>query len=241
MGGIVLRLGVNIDHIATLRQARGGKEPDPIAGAVLVDLAGAHGIVCHLREDRRHIQDRDLKMLRELVKTHLNLEMAATEKMVKIAMDILPDMVTLVPEKRQELTTEGGLDVASHATHLSEVISNLHTHNIVVSLFIDADIYQIKASSKVGADYVELHTGEYANAQDLNAMTVELEKLTNMAAGAAKLGLGVSAGHGLDYQNVSPVVKIPQIEELNIGHSIVARAVLVGMERAVREMLVLIR
>ena len=180
-------------------------------------------------------------MLRELVKTHLNLEMAATEEMVKIAMDILPDMVTLVPEKRQELTTEGGLDVASHSVHLSEVISNLHTHNIVVSLFIDADIYQIKASSKVGADYVELHTGEYANAQDLNTMTVELEKLTNMAAGAAKLGLGVSAGHGLDYQNVSPVVKIPQIEELNIGHSIVARAVLVGMERAVREMLVLIR
>ena len=236
----MVRLGVNVDHVATVRQARGGKEPDPIAAAILLDLAGADGIVCHLREDRRHIQDRDLRILRDVVCTHLNLEMAATDEMVNIAMEVLPDMVTLVPEKRQELTTEGGLDIVSNVDRLHEVINNLHTHNIVVSLFVDADIYQIKASSRVGADYVELHTGEYANAPDINNMNEELEKLTSMSAAAAKLGLGVSAGHGLNYQNVGPVAKISQVEELNIGHSIISRAVLVGMERAVREMLALI-
>jgi len=237
----VVRLGVNVDHVATVRQARGGKEPDPIAAAFLVDLASADGIVCHLREDRRHIQDRDLRILRDVVRTHLNLEMAATDEMVKIAMDVLPDMVTLVPEKRQELTTEGGLDVVTNADNLEAAIANLHTHDIVVSMFIDADIHQIKTSSRIGADYIELHTGEYANAADLNSMNDELEKITNMAAAGAKLGLGVSAGHGLNYQNVSAIAKIPQVEELNIGHSIVSRAVLVGMERAVREMLDLIR
>jgi len=237
----VVRLGVNVDHVATVRQARGGKEPDPIAAAVLVDLAGADGIVCHLREDRRHIQDRDLRILRDVVRTHLNLEMAATDEMVKIAMDVLPDMVTLVPEKRQELTTEGGLDVVTNADSLEAAIANLHTHDIVVSMFTDADIHQIKTSSRIGADYIELHTGEYANAADLNTMNDELEKITNMAAAGAKLGLGVSAGHGLNYQNITAIAKIPQVEELNIGHSIVSRAVLVGMERAVREMLDLIR
>ncbi len=237
----MVRLGVNIDHVATVRQARGVKEPDPIAAATFAELAGADGIVCHLREDRRHIQDRDLRILREVVQTHLNQEMAPTEEMVKIAMGVLPDMTTLVPEKRRELTTEGGLDVVSNSDRLTEVINNLHTHNIVVSMFIDADIYQIKASSRVGADYVELHTGEYANAADLNSMNEELEKLKSMAAAAEKLGLGVSAGHGLNYQNVRDVAQIPQIEELNIGHSIISRAVLVGMERAVREMLALIR
>jgi len=237
----MVRLGVNVDHVATVRQARMVQEPDPVAAAVLVELAGADGIVCHLREDRRHIQDRDLRILRQVVKTHLNLEMAATDEMVKIATDVLPDMVTLVPEKRQELTTEGGLDVVTHMDHLADVITTMHTHNIVVSLFIDPDIQQVKAASRIGADYVELHTGEYANAEDLNAQAEELERLTSMAAAAAKLGLGVSAGHGLNYQNVQPVARIPQVEELNIGHSIIARAVLVGMERAVREMLSLIR
>ena len=237
----MVRLGVNVDHVATVRQARLVQEPDPVAAAVLVELAGADGIVCHLREDRRHIQDRDLRLLRQVVKTHLNLEMAATDEMVKIATDILPDMATLVPEKRQELTTEGGLDVATNLDRLADVIATLHTHNIVVSLFIDPDIHQIKAASRIGADYVELHTGEYANAEDMNAQAEELERLTSMAAAAAKLGLGVSAGHGLNYQNVQPVARIPQVEELNIGHSIIARAVLVGMERAVREMLALIR
>jgi pyridoxine 5-phosphate synthase len=237
----MVRLGVNVDHVATVRQARLAQEPDPVAAAVLVELAGADGIVCHLREDRRHIQDRDLKLLKQVVKTHLNLEMAATDEMVKIATEVLPDMVTLVPEKRQELTTEGGLDVVSNADRLREVIKELHAYNIVVSLFVDPDIHQIKAASQVEADYVELHTGEYANAEDLNTQMEELQKLREMAAAASKLKLGVSAGHGLNYQNVRPVAEIPQVEELNIGHSIVARAVLVGMERAVREMLELIR
>jgi len=237
----MVRLGVNVDHVATVRQARLVKEPDPVAAAVLVELAGADGIVCHLREDRRHIQDRDLRLLREVVKTHLNLEMAPTDEMVKIATEVLPDMTTLVPEKRQELTTEGGLDVVTYAERLTDIVAELHAHNIVVSLFIDPDIRQIKAAAEVGADYVELSTGEYANAEDMNTQTEELQKLREMAAAAGKLKLGVSAGHGLNYQNVRPVAEIPEIEELNIGHSIVARAVLVGMERAVREMLALIR
>lgn len=237
----MVRLGVNIDHVATIRQARRGKEPDPISAAVLADLAGADGIICHLREDRRHIQDRDLRLLREIVRSHLNLEMAPTEEMEKIAIKTLPEMVTLVPEKREEITTEGGLDAASHGDRLIKIISNLHTHNIVVSLFIDPDIHQVKAASRVSADYVELHTGEYANTENLNSQSEELEKLSNMALAASKLGLGVSAGHGLNYQNVAQVAKIPKIEELNIGHSIISRAVLVGLERAVSEMLHLIR
>ena len=234
------RLGVNIDHVATLRQARRGQEPDPVAAAVLVEMAGADGIVCHLREDRRHVQDRDLRLLKEIVRSHLNLEMAATEEMQETAIKVQPEMVTLVPEKREEVTTEGGLDVATLADSLAEAISNLHAHNIVVSLFIDPDIQQLKAASRVGADYVELHTGEYANTGDLSMQNQELEKLVGMAAAASKLELGVSAGHGLNYQNVKPVAQIQEVEELNIGHSIMARAILVGLERAVVEMLRLI-
>lgn len=235
------RLGVNIDHVATLREARKGKLPDPVAAAVMVELAGADGIVCHLREDRRHIKDKDLLLLKEVVKTHLNLEMAATDEMLKIAMDVLPDMVTLVPERRQELTTEGGLDVVRNFPYLEEYVEMLRHQSIVVSLFIDPEIQQIKAAARLGADYVELHTGRYANAEDLNTVLDELEKIRSMAAGAAKLGLGVSAGHGLNYQNVREIARIPQVEELNIGHSIVGKAVMVGMERAVREMLALVR
>ncbi|MBD3288007.1 pyridoxine 5'-phosphate synthase [candidate division KSB1 bacterium] len=237
----MVRLGVNVDHIATIREARKSKEPDPVAAALLAEIAGADGIVCHLREDRRHIKDRDLSLLKQVVKTHLNLEMGATNEMVNKAIQILPDMVTLVPERRQELTTEGGLDVAGNASYLEEVISTLRVNNIVVSLFIEPDIYHIKTAAKIGADYVELHTGLYANAQDLNRVVEELEKLRSMAMAAAKIGLGVSAGHGLDYQNVGEIAKIEQIEELNIGHSIVGRASLVGMERAVRDMIHLIR
>jgi len=235
------RLAVNVDHVATIREARKGREPDPIAAAVLVDMAGADGIVIHLREDRRHIKDRDLQIMREVVRTHLNLEMAATDEMVKKAIKVLPDMVTLVPERRQELTTEGGLDVQSHFDYLEPHVSSLRANGIVVSLFIDPDIYQIKAASRIGADYVELHTGNYANAEDLNTVMDELEKIKSGAIAAAKLGLGVAAGHGLNYQNVVNVARIPQIEELNIGHSVIARAVLVGMEQAVRDMLRLIR
>ncbi len=235
------RLGVNVDHVATLREARRGKMPDPVAAAVVAEMAGADGIVCHLREDRRHIKDKDLYLLKDVVKTHLNLEMAATDEMIKIALDVLPDMVTLVPERREELTTEGGLDVARNADYLGEVIEMLRQQGIVVSLFIDPEINQVKASARLGADYVEIHTGMYANAEDLGTALDQLEKIRSMAAAAAKLGLGVSAGHGLNYQNVREVARIPQIEELNIGHSIIGKAVMVGMERAVREMLALIQ
>lgn len=235
------RLGVNVDHIATLREARKGKDPDPVSAAVMVEMAGADGIVCHLREDRRHIKDRDVTLLRQIVKTHFNLEMAPTEQMVSKAISVVPDMVTLVPERRQELTTEGGLDVESNAAFLENVIATMRANNIVVSLFVDPDIYQIKAAARIGADYVELHTGRYANAENMNRVIEELEKIRSMAMAAAKLGLGVSAGHGLNYQNVTEIAKIDKIEELNIGHSIIGRAAMVGIERAIRDMLALIR
>ena len=237
----MFRLGVNIDHVATLREARKEKIPDPIAAAIAAEMAGADGIVCHLREDRRHIKDKDLFLLKEVVKTHLNLEMAATDEMVTLATEVVPDMVTLVPEKREEVTTEGGLDVISNNEWIEDVVKQLRAHNIVVSIFIDPDIQQIKATANCEADYVELHTGLYANAEDLGSTMDELEKLRSMAMAAAKLGLGVSAGHGLNYHNVRDILDIEQIEELNIGHAIVAKAVMVGMERAVREMLQLIR
>ncbi len=237
----MVRLGVNIDHVATLREARRGKLPDPIAAAVAAEMAGADGIVCHLREDRRHIKDKDLYLLKEVVKTHLNLEMAATDEMIRRATEVLPDMVTLVPERREEITTEGGLDVVGNYEWIEEVVNQLRTHNIVTSLFIDPDIEQIKAAARCGADYIELHTGLYANAEDLGTVEDELEKLRSMAIAATKLGLGVSAGHGLDYHNVRAILTIEQIEELNIGHAIVAKAVMIGMERAVREMLEIIR
>ena len=236
-----MRLGVNIDHVATVRQARGTNEPDPIAAAFSVELAGAEGIVVHLREDRRHIQDRDLEILRKVIKLHLNLEMAATEEMIEIALKTKPDMVTLVPEKREELTTEGGLDVVTFADELMPGIASLKNGGIVVSLFIDPEMAQIKTAAKIGADVVELHTGEYANAQDAEEETVQLERLRNGAILAEKLSLGVSAGHGLTYQNVTNIAAIEQIEELNIGHSIISRAVLVGLEKAVREMLDIMR
>lgn len=237
----MIRLGVNVDHVATVREARRGKLPDPVAAAIAAEMAGADGIVCHLREDRRHIKDKDLYLLKEIVKTHLNLEMAATDEMVRIATEVVPDMVTIVPEKREEITTEGGLDVTANYDWIEEVVKQLRSHNIVVSLFIDPDIQQIKSSARAGADYVELHTGRYANADDMGAVMDELEKIRSLAMAAEKLGLGVSAGHGLDYQNVRDILDVDQIEELNIGHSIIAKAVMVGMERAVREMLDIIR
>ncbi len=237
----MIRLGVNIDHVATLREARKGQEPDPVAAAILAEIAGADGVVIHLREDRRHIKDRDLSIIRQVVKTHLNMEMAPTEEMVKKAISVLPDMATLVPERRQEVTTEGGLDVQSRFDYLEQVVATLRTNNVVVSLFIDPDIYQIKAAARLKADYVELHTGGYANATNMNNIFEELEKLKSAAMAAAKLGLGVSAGHGLNYQNVAEICKIQPLEELNIGHSIISRAVMVGLETAVRDMLRLMR
>jgi pyridoxine 5-phosphate synthase len=232
----VPRLGVNIDHVATLRQARGGQDPDPIAAAVLVELAGADGIVVHLREDRRHIQDRDLQLLRDTIHTKLDLEMAADETMAKIALTAKPDMVTLVPERRQELTTEGGLDVAAHRDRIQQVVALLHNGGIPVSLFIEPDLAQVKAAHKVSADFVELHTGKYANAKRAKEADTEVEAITQAAKLAYKLGLGVNAGHGLNYHNVKRLTHVPEIVEYNIGHSIIARAVLVGLDRAVREM-----
>lgn len=230
------RLGVNIDHIATLRQARGGLEPDPIAAAVLADLGGADGLVVHLREDRRHIQERDLNILREIVPTTLNLEMAAEMSIAKIALRLRPDKVTLVPERRQELTTEGGIGVMEDSDHIKELIQLLHTAQIPVSLFVDPDIDQIEASRNIGADAIELHTGRYANSRRVQEIQKELALLVQGAKFANKLGLEVNAGHGLTYHNTRRLTMIPEIVEFNIGHSIISRAVLVGLERAVREM-----
>ncbi|HXY55151.1 MAG TPA: pyridoxine 5'-phosphate synthase [Nitrospirota bacterium] len=230
------RLSVNIDHIATIRQARKGVEPDPIAAAVIAELAGADGIIAHLREDRRHIHDRDLKLLREIVQTKLNLEMAATEEMRLIAVQTKPDMATLVPERREELTTEGGLEVASRVPFLTEYVAHLRRGGIAVSLFIDPDEEQIEASKRTGADWVEIHTGAYANARAGKERERELLKIVESARLAASLGLRVGAGHGLNYSNVQQISRISEVQELNIGHSIISRASLVGLERAVREM-----
>ena len=235
------RLGVNIDHVATIRQARGGTEPDPVSAAVIAELAGADGITIHLREDRRHINDRDLKLLRDTVKTRLNLEMAATREMIDIALSVKPDICTLVPEKRQELTTEGGLDVRLNVQNIAEAVERLQEEDLLVSLFIDPDPDQIKAADKVGADYVEIHTGAFAEAKVWKSQEQELIKIENAVKLAAKLGLGVNAGHGLNYTNVKKVAAIRGIEEYNIGHSIISRAVLVGLDRAVREMVDLIK
>jgi pyridoxine 5-phosphate synthase len=220
-------LGINIDHIANVRQARRGEEPDPVSYALLAELGGADGITVHLREDRRHIQDRDLELLRQVVRSRLNLEMAATAEMEAIALRIRPDMVTLVPEKRQEVTTEGGLDVASQRGALGELVGRLQGAGIGVSLFVDADTAQLEACAVTGARWVELHPA--------------LARLTEGSFIARSLGLRVNAGHGLTYQNVEPVAAIEGMEELNIGHSVVARALAVGLETAVRQMKVLIQ
>jgi pyridoxine 5-phosphate synthase len=229
-------LGVNIDHIATIRQARRTVEPDPVAAAVLVELAGADGITVHLREDRRHIQDRDVEMLRRTVRGHLNLEMAATQVMVDFALDVRPDYVTLVPERREEVTTEGGLDVGGQIASVGLAVEQLQSAGIAVSLFVDPDTAQLQASARTGAKFVELHTGRYAEAGGEQAQRSELAQLAAACDEAQALGLRVNAGHGLTYWNVAPVARLSGIEELNIGHSIIARAVLVGLERAVREM-----
>ena len=229
-------LGVNIDHVATLRQARRGTEPDPIAAATLAELAGADGITAHLREDRRHIQERDVRLLRQTVMTHFNLEMAPTEEMVAIALDLKPDYITLVPERREEVTTEGGLDVAGNISGLTEVVAKLQGAGVPVSMFINAERAQIEASAQIKAQFVELHTGCYAEAQNEEEEKKELALLADGCKIAIACGLRVNAGHGLNYTNVYPVASIEGIEELNIGHSIISRAVLVGLDKAVCEM-----
>ncbi|MFL5318759.1 MAG: pyridoxine 5'-phosphate synthase [Myxococcaceae bacterium] len=235
------RLGVNVDHVATLRQARKTTYPDPVTAAAIAELAGAEQITIHLREDRRHIQDRDLRIMRETCQTILNLEMAATQEMVKIAYEYKPDVVTLVPERREEVTTEGGLDVNSQRENLRKLVKNLKDGEISVSLFIDPDLDQVRASHKTDADRIELHTGRYCEARNEQERAKELSRIIDAAKTAAKLGLRVAAGHGLNYDNVRPIARIAEIEELNIGHAIVARAVMVGFDRAVREMIELMR
>jgi len=234
------KLAVNVDHVATVREARKVDYPDPVHAAVLAELGGAHGIVVHLREDRRHIQDRDVRILREIVKTKLILEMAATEEMISFAKEVRPDQVTLVPERRQEITTEGGLKVKGRVAKVRKAVEELKEGGLKVSIFIDPDPEQIKAAAKTGADIVELHTGHYAEAAGPEEMDLELARLEEAARVARELGFEVHAGHGLHYGNISPVAAIPEIEEFSIGHAIVARAIMVGMKDAVREMLCLI-
>jgi pyridoxine 5-phosphate synthase len=233
-------LSVNVDHIATIRQARRGEVPDPVTAATIAELAGADGIIVHLREDRRHIQDRDLKILRETVKIKLNMEMAAVEEIIRIALEIKPDMVTLVPEKREELTTEGGLEVNLRKEELKEVVKIIQDSGIMVSLFVDPDPDQVKASYKIGADCVEIHTGAFCDARKLKEKEKEFQRIEDAVKIASKLKLKVHAGHGIDYISIKKLATIQEIEEFSIGHSIIARAVLVGLDRAVREMAALI-
>jgi pyridoxine 5-phosphate synthase len=229
-------LGVNIDHVATVRQARRTYEPDPVWAATLAQLGGADGITVHLREDRRHIQDRDLRVLRDTVTVKLNLELAANDEIVKIACASKPDQATLVPEKREEVTTEGGLDLLAHRKRVTEAIASLRQSGISISLFLDPDERQIEAARDLGADAVELHTGEYALAVGEKDQAAELARLVKAAARVRSLGMTLHAGHGLTYRNVKPIAAIADMAELNIGHSIVARAIMVGFEQAVREM-----
>lgn len=237
----MITLNVNIDHIATIRNARGGVEPDPIIAAGIAELAGATGIVAHLREDRRHMKDRDIFLLKEIIQTKFDLEMAATDEIIKIALDIKPDLVTIVPEKRQELTTEGGLDVRKNNESLRNLCKKMHDAGIEVSLFVDPDEMQIEESKIVGADMVELHTGTYANVRKESEIKHELKELIAGAEFAHNIGLKIAAGHGLNYFNTQAICKIPHIKELSIGHSIIAKAAFVGLERAVREMLEILK
>jgi pyridoxine 5-phosphate synthase len=230
------RLGVNIDHVATVRQARRGIAPDPVTAAGIAELSGADGITVHLREDRRHIQDRDVEILKQVVQTRINLEMAGTGEMVGIARRILPFSSTLVPEKREEVTTEGGLDVLSQRETLHETVFRLQEAGIFVSLFIDPDLGQVRAAKQTGADAVEIHTGTYCSAFQKGTLARELEKIRAAATHGRNIGLRVFAGHGLDLRNIVPILSLPEIEEFNIGHSIIARAMFVGLGQAVREM-----
>lgn len=236
-----MRLCINIDHVATLRQARRESEPDPVTAAGICELAGAEGIVCHLREDRRHINDRDLRLLKEVVKTKLDLEMAATDEMIKIARLIKPEMATLVPEKREEITTEGGLNIAASKEKIINAIKSIKEADIKVSVFIDPQPENVDLALEAGADMIEIHTGPYANAKQINDKILEAEKIRQIARMAKELGIGVNAGHGLNYINIIPIANIEDIDEVSIGHSIISRAVFTGLYKAVEDMLVIIR
>ncbi len=236
-----MRFTLNVDHVATLRNARGETQPDPVTAALIAEQAGVDGIVFHLREDRRHINERDVRLLRELVTTKLDFEMAAVPEIIKIACDVAPELATLVPEKRQELTTEGGLNVIDNITLIRDTIKELNDADIAVSIFTEPDIPQIDASAEVGADFIEIHTGVFANALTEEEQFDELERIRGAAKHAKKIGLGVNAGHGLNYQNIKIFRELEDIDEVSIGHSVIARAVIVGVEEAVKEMIRLIR
>ena len=236
-----MRLAINVDHIATLRNARKEFLPDPVAAAIAAENAGADGIVVHLREDRRHINERDVRLLREVIQTKLDLEMAATEEIIKIACEVGPELATIVPEKRLELTTEGGISVIDNISLLRDTINELHKYEIEVSLFIEPEISQIDASAEIGADFIEIHTGIFANCISEEEQFDELDRIRTAAKHAKKLGMGVNAGHGLNYQNIKVFREIKEIDEVSIGYAIIAKAVMVGMDAAVKEMRDLIR
>lgn len=236
-----MRFCLNVDHVAVLRNARGELQPDPIAYALMAEKYGVDGIVVHLREDRRHINERDLRLLRELINTKLDLEMAANDEIINIACDVQPELATIVPEKREELTTEGGLNVIDNLTKIKEAIERLHEAEIAVSLFIEPDIDQINASKEIGADMIEFHTGKYANAKNEEAMFDELESIRLAAKHAKKLGLGVNAGHGLNYHNIKEFLSIKEIDEVSIGQAVIAHSVFVGAEKAIKDMMELIK
>jgi pyridoxine 5-phosphate synthase len=236
-----MKFSLNIDHFATVRNARGGQQPDPVTAGLIAEQAGVDGIVCHLREDRRHINERDVRLLRELIKTKLDLEMAAVDEIVKIACDIGPELATLVPEKRQELTTEGGLNVIDNVSRLKDTIQELHESEIEVSLFVEPELEQIDASAEIHSDFIEIHTGIFANALSEEEQFDELERIRAAVKHAKKLGLGVNAGHGLDYQNIKVFREVPDIDEVSIGHAVIAHALFVGIERAVKEMIGLLK
>ncbi|MGL6226156.1 MAG: pyridoxine 5'-phosphate synthase [Thermoguttaceae bacterium] len=232
----MIELGVNIDHIATVRQVRRANEPDPVWGAAIAELGGADGITVHLREDRRHIQDRDVRLLKETVRAKLNLEMSCVREIVQFACQIKPDQATLVPERREEITTEGGLDLTTDPKRIAEITSQLHEQGVCVSLFLDPDLRQIETAIKTGCDAIELHTGAYSNATTESERQRELVRLTRAGEEINAIGLRLHAGHGLTYHNVLPIARIPQMLELNIGHSIIARSLMVGLQQAVAEM-----
>ncbi|MCD6292208.1 MAG: pyridoxine 5'-phosphate synthase [Deltaproteobacteria bacterium] len=236
----MVKLGVNVDHVATVREARGISEPDPVAAAFLAELGGADGITVHLREDHRHIQERDVRLLKETIKTRLNLELALAPEILDFALELKPFAATFVPEKREELTTEGGLDVITHRARLEPVIRKFKEAGIVVSLFIDPDLDQIETAAAIGAQFIEIHTGRYCDAASNKEEREEFSLIEQACISAANCGLKVNAGHGLNYRNVAPIAKLPGLEELNIGHSIIGHAIYVGLEQAVREMKALI-
>lgn len=236
-----MKFSLNVDHVATLRNARGEDQPDPVTTALIAEEVGVDGVVVHLREDRRHITERDVRLLRELVKTKLDLEMAANDEIIKIACDVGPELATLVPEKRQELTTEGGLNVIDNISLIKNTISELHNSDIEVSLFIEPEITQIDTAAEIDADFIEIHTGIFANAVSEEEQFDELDRIRAAVVHAKKLGLGVNAGHGLNFQNIKIFREVPDIDEVSIGHSIIARAVTVGIKEAVNEMMRLIK